>query len=256
MIQFKITIRWISFLFPIPFGWSALYFGIKFWLEWDLQKERAEKASSLAQQAQLQMLRYQLNPHFLFNALNSIRALIEEDTRTARAMITELSEFLRYSLVSRDRKNVKLKDELEAVRYYLLIEKKRYEEKLNVVFEIDPKAEDYPVLSFLIHPLIENAIKYGMQTSSMPLQIIIKAEVLEDRLRIIVINSGVWLKSSGLKDGTTSTGTGLENVKARLQNAFPDKYMLDTFEKDGYVHVVLEIINNIQNKNEDLYYHG
>jgi hypothetical protein len=252
IFDFGVSFSWIIILFPVPFGWSLLYLGIKLWLEWDLQKERAEKASMLAQQAQLQMLRYQLNPHFLFNALNSIRALIEEDAGIARTMITELSEFLRYSLISRNRKDVKLKDELEAIRYYLSIEKKRYEEKLDVAFEVAPETEDYPILSFLIHPLVENAVKYGMQTSSMPLKIRIKAIIFEDRLRISIINSGVWLRTSIQKEnGLVSTGTGLENVRARLRNAFPDNYRFETFEKDGNVNVVLEINNKIQNKNEE-----
>jgi LytS/YehU family sensor histidine kinase len=78
--------------------WSILYFVINFWLEWRREQERAVKATLLAQKAQLQMLRYQLNPHFLFNALNSVRALVDENQESARAMITELAEFLRYSL--------------------------------------------------------------------------------------------------------------------------------------------------------------
>ena len=151
--------------------WSALYFVIKLWIEWNLQKDLAEKANALAQSAQLQMLRYQLNPHFLFNALNSIRALIEEDKQKAKSMITELSEFLRYSLLSKNYKNVPLKEELKAIEHYFKIEKKRFEEKLQVVFNIDEKSEEFPVLSFLVHPLVENAVKFGMQTSKMPLQI-------------------------------------------------------------------------------------
>ncbi len=122
------TARGISYYSPIYFGWSILYFSIKFWLEWENQKKIAEKASALVQNTQFQMLRYHLNPHFLFNALNSIRALIDEDTLNSRKLITELSEYLRYSLVSRNKPSVSIKEELEAINHYLSVEKQRYEE--------------------------------------------------------------------------------------------------------------------------------
>ena len=109
----------------IPFGWSILYFGIKYGNEWILEKERADKANLLAQSAQLQMLRYQLNPHFLFNSLNSIRALINEDQKASKEMVTELAEFLRYSLTSKDFANVPLREEIEAIQHYLSLEKKK-----------------------------------------------------------------------------------------------------------------------------------
>jgi hypothetical protein len=93
------------------FGWTALYFGIKMRREWKQQERRTEQANALAQDAQLQMLRSQINPHFLFNSMNSIRALIDEDEAKARDMITELSEFLRYSLISKSYADVPLKEE-------------------------------------------------------------------------------------------------------------------------------------------------
>jgi hypothetical protein len=234
------AIRWISYLAPLIFGWSVLYFGIKFWLNWDVEKERAEQAGILAQRAQLQMLRYQLNPHFLFNSLNSLRALVDEDRNGAKSLITELSEFLRYSLISRNHINILLKDELDAMRHYLSIEKKRYEDKLDVTFDVEKSAEQYPVLSFLIHPLVENAIKYGMQTSPMPLKIIVKAVACNGTLRLSVINSGRWLEPAP----STSPGaspTGLENVRARLQNAFPGRFALCTSEASGFVYVTVEL---------------
>lgn len=223
--------------------WSTLYFSIKLWQEWMLQKERTEKANALAQSAQLQMLRYQLNPHFLFNSLNSIRALVDEDQKSAKTMITELSEFLRYSLVSKNYSDVPLNNEIEAIRHYFAIEKIRYEDKLIVDFHIDPLAEDYPVLSFLIHPLIENAIKYGMQTSAMPLKISINAEVSGPRLKIQVCNTGKWIEPSD-HDTTLSTGTGLKNIRQRLENAFPDHHAINISENNGVVCVAFEIENN------------
>ena len=231
--------------FTVPLiAWSAIYFGVKIWLAWQTQKERTEKAQALAQDAQLQMLRYQLNPHFLFNALNSIRALISENKNCAKTMITELSEFLRYSLIGKEQSEVPLKHEVGALQHYFAIQKKRYEEKLEVTFEIDPNAEDYPVLSFLIQPLVENAIKYGMKTSKMPLQIWIRAKLEKEHLNIEVQNTGKWVTASKDKTSEEGTGTGLDNIRQRLDNTYPNGYQLDLSEKDKTVLAVLKINRN------------
>jgi two-component system LytT family sensor kinase len=215
------TIRLI-WNYPIFFGWSILYFGIKFRNQSVLERDRAEKANLLAQTAQLQMLRYQLNPHFLFNSLNSIWALIDEDKKASKEMVSELAEFLRYSLMSKNYSDVPLRQEIEAIRHYLSIEKKRFEEKLEVEFDIDPEAEEFPVLSFILNPLVENAIKYGMRTSILPLKIIITAKVRNHSLMLQVSNTGKWVTAVEKENGS-GTGTGLQNIRLRLENAFPGK---------------------------------
>jgi two-component system LytT family sensor kinase len=223
-------------------AWTSLYFGLKIRREWKRQEQRMEKANSLAQDAQLQMLRYQLNPHFLFNSMNSIRALIDEDETKAKEMITELSDFLLYSLVSKDYCNVPLKQEMEAIRHYFAIQKKRYEDKLEVLYDIEPQAGEYPVLSFLIHPLVENAVKYGMRTSPMPLTVQLRAKIRDGVLMIEVRNSGKWIEADGHKEQIrTGTGTGLDNVRRRLENAFPHRHRFEVVEKEGNVQVKLEI---------------
>lgn len=226
--------------------WSALYFGIKLWNDWLDEKTRAEKSDALAHKAQLQMLRYQLNPHFLFNSLNSIRALIEEDKIKAKSMITELSEFLRYSLINKNLSDVPLRNELEAMKHYFSIEKTRFEEKLEVTFEIDLDTENIVVPSFLIHPLIENAIKYGMQTTTLPLKILIKAGIEKNSLCLEVCNSGKWLES---QNKNNSTGTGLNNVRQRLMNAYPDNHRFEIIKESNSVCVKIKILNII-NDNE------
>ncbi|NQV41466.1 MAG: histidine kinase [Candidatus Marinimicrobia bacterium] len=247
----KITMRknigqiyWNSF---ILFTWSTLYFLINFWRQWNEQLARTEKAELLAHSAQLQMLRYQLNPHFLFNSLNSIRALILEDQGKARDMVTELAELLRYSLVSKNNGDVPFSEEITAIKHYFAIEEKRYEENLQVSFDIDPLAEEYPIPSFLVHPLVENAVKYGMKTSDMPLKIKILASVKDNELSITVRNSGAWL--SGDAEGRSrpeGTGTGLKNVKERLENRFPGKYSLITSEEDGCVVIRISISRDVE----------
>ncbi|MDH4272354.1 MAG: histidine kinase [Candidatus Aminicenantes bacterium] len=223
-------------------GWTFLYLGIKTRRELMQEEERTKKATALAQTAQLQMLRYQLNPHFLFNAMNSIRALIDEDEAKARELITELSEFLRYSLDSKDYANVPLRNEIEAIQHYFAIQKKRYEDKLEVVYEIEPQAGDVPVLSFLVHPLVENAVKYGMRTSPLPLVVHLTAKVRADTLLVEVCNTGRWLEPGGREARINGgTGTGLENVRRRLENAFPNRHRFEVVEKEGRVCIKLEI---------------
>jgi len=235
----------LSIFFTIIISWSGLYFIIKLWNEWDIQKERLNRADILAKSAQLQMLRCQINPHFLFNSLNSIRALMVDDKNNAKAMITELSEFLKYSIITSSNMEVKLATELEVVRYYLSIEKKRFEDKLEIEYSIQPSAEEYPILNFLLHPLIENAIKYGMKTSGMPLKINIFAFIIDSSLHLEIRNTGKWIDSlENSKDTLGGTGTGLDNVRQRLENYYPNRYKFETLEKSGWVIVKIEIDKN------------
>lgn len=209
------------------FAWSGLYFGIKYWREWNVERQKAEKANFTAQTAQLQMLRYQLNPHFLFNSLNSISALMDEDKKKSKEMLCELAEFLRYSLESRNMSMVPLRQEIDATKLYLSIEKKRFEDKLEITYNIEEKAMDYPVLSFIIHPLVENAIKYGRNSTVLPLKLNISAHVIGESLKITVSNSGKWIDPSDASN-LHSTGIGLQNIKYRLESAFG---------KGSYLHI-------------------
>jgi two-component system, LytTR family, sensor kinase len=234
---------WKSF---ILFTWSSLYFLINFWRQSDEQRMRVEKAELLAHSAQLQMLRYQLNPHFLFNSLNSIRALILEDQNKAREMVSELAELLRYSLVSKNNGDVPLSEEITAIKHYFAIEKKRFEENLQIEFDVETQAEEYPIPSFLVHPLVENAVKYGMKTSDMPLKIRITAKVKGNELTVTVRNSGEWLpESDPSRSKPAGTGTGMKNVKDRLENRFPGNYTLNNYEEDHCVIVNLTIFRNV-----------
>jgi histidine kinase/histidine kinase/DNA gyrase B/HSP90-like ATPase len=224
-------------------SWSAVYFGIKYWQGLGQQQECALRAEALARQSELQMLRYQLNPHFIFNSLNSAGALIREDPRRAEKMLGELSEFLRYSLAHAKTAEVTLRDEMEAVRNYLAIEKIRFEDKLAVSFHISAAAEEFRVPSLLIYPLVENAVKYGMATSPLPLTISVAAQATDGHLRLEVINTGKWVQPSqnGASPAGRGTGIGLQNVRQRLQQMFPERHRFDIFERDERVHAVLEI---------------
>ena len=206
VLKMIFTFNYIAFRFtqilPLVTSWSLLYFGIKFWLDWSRERDRAEKLDLLAQSAQLQMLRYQVNPHFLFNSFSSLRALIRTNQGKAEEMVSKLSEFYRYSLTSKNNSEVPFIEEIEAIEHYFEIEKIRFGDKLIINISLDPLAEEYPVPCFLIHPLAENAIKYGMKTSSLPLKITIDAQVKKNKLIICVANSGKWLKHTDNVHGT------------------------------------------------------
>jgi two-component system LytT family sensor kinase len=241
-------LRWFDYLNGalnycfVLLAWSALYFGIRHYQDLEAQKERTLKANALAHQAQLQMLRYQLNPHFLFNSLNSIHALIREDPDRAEKMLDELSEFLRYSLASNKVTEVALRDELEAVRNYLAIEQIRFEDRLDVGFDIAPSTEEFRVPGFLIHPLVENAIKHGFQTSPARLRIKLTARARNGSLQLEVANTGRWATVSDKSLSVTAgTGIGLQNVRQRLEQTYPGRHRFDVFERDGWVYAQMEI---------------
>ncbi len=219
-------------------AWSALYLGVKNWSSWRIERENALQAMALAQKSQLEMLRYQLNPHFLFNALNSIRASVDEDGARAKRMITQLSEFLRYSLTGDGARKIPLRDEIEAAQNYLAIEKIRFEDKLCVEIDVEPAAEDFEVPAFLLNPLVENAVKHGLQTSSKPLRLRISARIADGGLLLEVSNSGRLTSSAGDNGGTR---IGLKNVRERLEKLFGDAGRFDLLEETGFVRARIEI---------------
>ena len=221
-------------------GWSAIYFGIKYWQKWQTERENALQSVALANKAQLEMLRYQLNPHFLFNALNSIRASVDEDAARAKEMITRLSEFLRYSLLGESEKKIPLREEIEAVQNYLAIEKIRFEEKLEIEFDIKKAAEDFYVPCFLLNPLVENAIKHGLQTSAKPLKLKISADVFDNKLILEVINSGKLYDGHSNGSGTK---IGLKNVRERLEKLFGADGRFELRQDGDFVKARIEIVN-------------
>jgi signal transduction histidine kinase len=215
-------------------AWSAVYVAVVY-------QERAARADALAAEAQLAMLRYQVNPHFLFNALNSLRALIDEEPARARQMVTELAELFRHSLRSaRDGNGDEptVADELAAVRSYLDIQHIRFDDALAVELEVDPAAAATPLPAFLVHPLVENAIKYGLETSPPPLRVRVSARRRGAWLVIEVANTGAWLAAPS----ASGTGTGLRNLRERLRHLYPDRHRFEIGDGgDGWVRATIEV---------------
>lgn len=219
------------------FGWSLLRLGFRYYTALGEQREQALRAEAAARDAQLRMLAYQLNPHFLFNTLNSIRALINEDRARAREMVTALSGYLRYALVERPLHVALLEEEVASVRGYLAIEQVRFEERLDARMEIDPAALRCEVPAFLLNPLVENAVKHGAAgTAGAPLVLRVEARLVQpDRLRLVVENTG------GLNGRAGPGGIGLANVRARLEALHPGEHRIGIEEDDGRVRVTVEL---------------
>ena len=152
--------------FALLAAWAALYYGINYFLLLEEQIDQRERLESQASTAQLAMLRYQLNPHFLFNTLNSISTLVLlKQTERANAMLARLSSFLRYTLANEPTAKVTLAQEVETLKLYLEIEKMRFEDRLRPHFRIDAETIGARLPSLLLQPLIENAIKYAVTPS-------------------------------------------------------------------------------------------
>ncbi|WP_224246087.1 sensor histidine kinase [Hyalangium gracile] len=226
-------------------AWIGLFLSYAYRLDLEAERERALRALSLASESRWQMLRYQVNPHFLFNALNSIRALVDEDPGRARNMITELAEFFRYSLLETQARDVPLGDELRAVRSYLAIQRIRFEERLSVTFDVEPHAEEVRLPGFLIHPLVENAVKHGLDARKGPLELRIRAARVGNGLEVEVSNTGSLRPSprdsTEVKGRVEGTGTGLTNIRERLAHAFPGRHRFELREDGGWVRATLSV---------------
>jgi LytS/YehU family sensor histidine kinase len=218
-------------------SWGAVYTFIKLYENWIEQKNQTARALLLAENANLKMLRYQLNPHFLFNSLGSLRALIRKDKDKAEEMLNSITDFLRYSLVVKADSEIPFREEFNATKNYFAIEKIRFGDKLKLHFHVDPAAEYFPVPSFILHPLVENAVKYGMITSHQALSITLRAEVVKDSLHIEITNSGHWYSSPDKK----GTQNGLKNVKDRLQIHYPEQHTLEIEKTDEFVKINIEL---------------
>lgn len=218
--------------------WSGLYLGIMHWREQRRHQERLLQADAEAQRARLRALRYQLNPHFFFNALNTIGALADEAPGRVKDAVRELSGFLRYTLLDDEALEAPLRDEVSAIEHYLAVEKIRFEEDLQVEIDVAPEAGRLTVPSFLVLPLVENAVKHGHHTSPMPLRVRVTGTVSDDALVVEVANTGHWREP---RTGPEGTDTGLDNVRARLESQYPDRHRFTITDDDEWVRACIEI---------------
>ncbi|MSU22635.1 MAG: histidine kinase [Opitutus sp.] len=206
------------------FAWSAFYFGYHIYDRYRRSEvERAQLAATV-KEAELRALKSQVNPHFIFNSLNSLRALIDEDPARARQAVTQLSNLLRYSLQSGQFETVPFEDELRVVNDYLALEQVRHEERLQLRFDIAPETLALPVPPMLLQTLVENAVKYGIATRPEGGEIAIIARCVGGALSIQVTNPGSLTSPSPSR--AVSTGVGLRNAAERLRLLFGERATL------------------------------
>ncbi len=194
------------------------------------------KLESLVKETELKMLRSQINPHFLFNSLNSISSLTITDPEKAREMVVKLSEFMRYALSRKDEQPVSLQNELENMRLYLDIEKVRFGEKLTTEENIETNCLDFKIPVLLLQPLYENAVKHGVYESTESVRIITNAKIIDGYFEITISNN--YDPAPSLKRGT---GTGLLNVTRRLELFYGNKASIKTTKENGIYTVNMYI---------------
>jgi LytS/YehU family sensor histidine kinase len=227
--------------FSLLSAWSALYYMINYYLLLEEEIDQRSRLEGQASSAQLAMLRYQLNPHFLFNTLNSISTLVLlKQTERANAMLARLSSFLRYTLANEPTAKVTLAQEVETLKLYLEIEKMRFEDRLRPHFRIDAETIGSRLPSLLLQPLVENAIKYAVTPSEEGADIWVTATREGRAVRIEVADSGPG--GGAALVSAQSTGVGLANIQDRLGQAYGPAHGFSTRANEhGGFSVIIEI---------------
>ena len=225
------------------FFWAMGYFGYHWFIRQRREEIRNLRLAAANRENQLGNLRAQLNPHFMFNALNGIRALVEEDPRRAKQAITHLSAILRNSMMTVRRDTVPLGEELDIVKAYLELEAMRYEERLRVRFDVQPGLEREPVPPMMLQTLVENAVRHGIARLTQGGQLEVGVHRSLDGLLLTVKNSGRY-EPAGPKQKGTSNGIGLHNTRRRLEMLYGHRASLRINERDGMVVTEVEIPTN------------
>jgi len=233
---------------PLLFGasfilfllWSTVYF-LYHYLE---SNNRSLKYEAAMNEMHLNQLKAQLNPHFIFNALNSMRALVDEEPAKAKIAITQLSNILRNSLITDKKRVVNFRNELSTVKDYLALEGIRFEERLKVRYKIDPRSDHFDIPPMMIQTLVENAIKHGVSNLLEGGIIEIQSNVNDSMLTIKIRNSGQLL--GGRKKPGTRSGVGLVNTKERLKLIYGDTATFNIYnENDKFVVTEVRIPQRI-----------
>jgi len=209
-----------------------IYFFYPFFKNYKQEEIKNLQLEAAHQEFQINRLRSQLNPHFIFNAMNSIRALIDEDPTKAKKAITQLSNVLRNSLLMDEKKLIPMEDEINIVKDYLEIEKARYEERLNVNWEIHKHNESRMIPPLMLQTLVENAIKHGISKLPKGGDLNINLSCVQDGYKIEVSNSGTLGEPDRSNNGT---GYGLSSTRKRLELIYDDQAEFDLFQEHDMV---------------------
>ena len=221
---------WLGVLIIIIILSHSFRMLVSFYRELREKEVLEEKLKTLAAEAELKALRAQINPHFLFNSLNTIASLIISDPAKAEASVERLADIFRYTLSASDKEFVTLKDELEFIESYLEIEKARFGERLQISSDIPPKIMTNLIPSLVLQPLVENSIKHGSDDSGK-MSIAITAHVDDTMVHIEIKDEGSGIPDE-IKKGIYTRGTGLRNVSERLRRVYGDRYGLEMKENE------------------------
>ncbi|CAL2089526.1 sensor histidine kinase [Tenacibaculum sp. 190524A05c] len=223
----------VSFLFLYTTGTGMAAFFLKRNLL--IKKENAEK-EKLQKETELKYLKEQVNPHFLFNSLNSIYALSRQASPETPELVMQLSELMRYQLESSKKDTVLLKEELEFIENYLLLEEKRLSNRCHLGFLIKGELREFKIAPMLLIPFVENAIKHGAQSTNQQSTIDISVIIKNNSLDFCAVNSKPKIIPVSKREGL-----GLENVKRRLNLLYPNAHVLDINDLEGEYKVKLTI---------------
>ncbi len=253
---------WGGWMFAsiVVFGaWTFCYYALKYYRHWIMEHQRAVeaqnealRASEIAQRetlrrleaeklirdTQLRMLKYQLNPHFLFNALNSVSWLVRKgDAPGATDMLAKIGNYLRVTLDHSDEIQHTLEEELETLDLYLGIEKVRFGDRLNISLDVEDRVREAAVPSLLLQPLFENSIKFAVSRTVEPTTIHLDAKLVDGRLHLQVRDNGPGALLPADNQNEEPQGIGLLNVEQRLQSAFGDECEIsfDRLQPNGFV---------------------
>jgi two-component system LytT family sensor kinase len=220
----------MSFRYPMEFSKDFMAYTVIVLLYYSFERYRLAQAQQLAAaelqtklaQAQLENLRLQLQPHFLFNTLNTISSVMYEDVRAADAMITQLSDLLRLTLHASRSHEIPLAEELEIARLYLDLMQKRFENKLRVSYAIDPALNEALVPQLILQPLLENSLRHGMKSGSAAMEISVAARRENGSLILQITDNGSGLSETD-PAGVFGRGLGLSNIRDRLMQLYGDR---------------------------------
>lgn len=271
-INMKLPSFWLVTFLAVPyriavlFAWSALYFSAKALFDYQQEHEQKLLAQAQESEAKLAYIRSRLHPHFLFNILNAMDALIDENPAAAKNIINELSDYLRYSFKEHTSEMITVGEELSVVKSYLSMEKIRFEEQLQYDFNLDDSTSSSVIPVFILLPLVENAIKFGRMTSPQPLQVKITSTQQNGTLEFCVENTGHWvipelcmqcqkqgvcelfpndaehqIKCERFLQEYSRNKTGLTSVRKRLETLYPGKNPLTTRTDNGWVRVQIQL---------------
>jgi signal transduction histidine kinase len=221
-------ISYVLYWFWFYFSWTGAYLALAYSITVQDQERHAAELAVRAQEAQVLALRYQINPHFLFNTLNAIAALIRDAPERAEAMVVQLSDFFRRSLAVNPMEDVSLAEEADLQRLYLEIERTRFPDRLRFDVALEAGAAEARVPALLLQPLVENAVKHGVARSEGATCIRIRARLDGPVLEIVVEND-----ARGSGPPSRGEAVGLRNVRDRLRSRFGDEGTLTTGEIPG-----------------------